>query len=195
LNNKIYSANYYRDSVAVIDGATDSLITRIWVGDYPNALIYNPTNNKVYCANRSGDNVTVIDGISDSVIVTVPVGDYPVALTYNPQWNRIYVANYNGSTVSVIRDAFPGITENRGLSTFSKLKIYPNPAKSVLYIHGPWSNEKPTDVKIFDVSGRKAKELKITSPETAISLKGINPGVYFIQFETETKIKKLVVTK
>ncbi|MDH5186735.1 MAG: YVTN family beta-propeller repeat-containing protein, partial [candidate division WOR-3 bacterium] len=77
--------------------------------------------------------MAVIDGATDSLIVTIPTGDYPIAFAHNPQQNRIYVANYYGSTVSVIRDAFPGIAENRGLSALGGLKIYPNPAKSMFH--------------------------------------------------------------
>jgi YVTN family beta-propeller protein len=53
------------------------LETTITVGDFPGALVYNPTNNKVYCANEGSASVTVIDGATNTVITTIGVGNSP----------------------------------------------------------------------------------------------------------------------
>jgi len=96
-----------------------------------------------------------------------------------------------------------------------KPEIYPNPAKSVIRVRGPFSVKEATDIKIFDVSGKLIKEIA-TLPsvfasqsigtryalrndrqlETKISLKGINPGIYFLKFESGAKItKKLIIMR
>ena len=54
-NNKVYCAITQTDSVTVIDGVTNSVITTITVGVLPWALVYNLTSNKVYCTNSGGD--------------------------------------------------------------------------------------------------------------------------------------------
>ncbi len=54
---------------------------------------------------------------------------------------------------------------------------------------------------MFDVSGKLVKE--IDSPlahndqvaEMRVSLKGISPGIYFLQLNNELETKKLVITK
>jgi YVTN family beta-propeller protein len=217
-NNKVYCANEYSYNVTIIDGATNSVITTVTVGSRPCALVYNPTNNKIY-SNRGSYNVTIIDGATNSVITTITVGDQPCAFTYNPQQNRVYVANYFSSSISVIRDEIPGIEEivspNRVAMT--NFEIYPNPAKSVLRVRfqppfdSPFIKGGKGDlIKIFDASGTLIKEIA-TPPsvfasqsistgsalrndnEVKISLKGINPGIYFIQLRKETK--KLLVVK
>ncbi len=99
-NNKIYFASD-SNTVMVLDGTADSILTTIEVGEIPYALLYNPANNKVYCANRSSNNVTVIDGANDVVLDTVPVGDSPVELAYNFVDNKVYSADHGGS-VTVI---------------------------------------------------------------------------------------------
>ena len=104
-DNKIYSANKGRDSVAIIDGEGDSLIATVDAGDTPYALAYNPTYNKIYCANQYSDNVTIIDGEGDWVIATKGVGAYPGALAYNSADNKIYCANGGDDDVSVIHGA------------------------------------------------------------------------------------------
>ena len=89
-------------------------------------------------------------------------------------------------------------TEERIAESQAENKTYiSNPVKSVLNIHCP---ESVKEFKIFDVSGKLVKEIATSASqsrndgmgETKISLKGINPGIYFLRFGTETK-KFLVV--
>jgi Secretion system C-terminal sorting domain len=137
------------------------------------------------------------------VITTITVGDEPGAFTYNPQQNRVYVANYYSSSISVIRDV-TGIEESQTLNASSLTsEIYPNPARSFLAIR--WTSTRfgqtadRQAIKIFDVSGKMIKVAdEVTSPqshkqELRISLKGINPGIYFLQVGKE--IKKFLVIK
>ena len=137
----------------------------------------------------------MIDGVNNTVITTIPVGDYPVAFCWNSIQNRVYVANYYGSSISVIRDV-TGIEESTKLDAISVMpEIYPNPVKGVLCVRGPLSVK---EIKIFDVSGKMVEfEEKFTKSqehkqEVRISLKGINPGIYFLRVGKETK-KFLIV--
>ena len=76
------------------------------------------------------------------------------------------------------------------------LEINPSPATSVIRVRCPLSVK---EIKIFDVSGKLVKEIASASPrndrteEVKISLKGINPGIYFLRPGKETK--KFIVTK
>ncbi len=59
-NNKVYCASAVSDNVAVIDGATNGVVTTIAVGASPQAFTWNPAQNRVYAANRNGNSVSVI---------------------------------------------------------------------------------------------------------------------------------------
>ncbi|MDH5185944.1 MAG: T9SS type A sorting domain-containing protein [candidate division WOR-3 bacterium] len=112
---------------------------------------------------------------------------------------------------------FVGIEEERSMLNAEHLlsEIYPNPAKTVIRIRYPRSDKgsrrlQPA-IKIFDVSGKLIRE--IASPPKAdrndkrieISLKGINPGIYFLQIGTvestlrrgdpTREVKKFLVVK
>jgi hypothetical protein len=110
--------------------------------------------------------------------------------TYNSEriWGKLY---------SLI-----GIQEDRKPLTIDLLsfEIFPNPAKSYLAIRLPSTADRQA-IKIFDVSGKLVKVIdKVTSAqehkqEMKISLKGINPGIYFVQSGWESITKKLVITK
>ena len=172
------------------------VITMVAVGYGSCALVYNPINNKVYCANNISDYVTVIDGATNAVITTIAVGNEPCAFTWNYAQNRTYVANFYSSSISVIRDV-TGIEEDQTHDVaHPMLQIFPNPAKVSFTIN---TVAAVRSVKIYDVLGTLIKTeglVKFTN-EKQISLKGINPGVYFLQINTEDTefIKKLIVTK
>jgi uncharacterized delta-60 repeat protein len=88
----------------------------------------------------------------------------------------------------------PGV-EERSTPYASRLtpEIYPNPAKSVIRISGLWSMDQGQEIKIYDVSGQLIKEEEVSTPEVTVSLKGVNPGIYFLRIGTT--IKKFLVVK
>jgi hypothetical protein len=51
------------------------------------------------------------------------------------------------------------------------------------------------EIEIFDVSGKLIREITLmgTGQEIKIPLKGMNPGIYFLQLGKETK--KFIVAK
>jgi hypothetical protein len=94
-------------------------------------------------------------------------------------------------------------TDNRLPSSADRtpLVIYPNPAKAVIRVRGPFSGKEATAIKIFDGSGKLVKEIAApASPtrndgEEVISLKGIDPGIYFIKIRGNRINLKLVISK
>jgi YVTN family beta-propeller protein len=194
-NDKIYCANKNSNNVTIINGATNQVITTIAVGQGPHSLIYNPINNKIYCAIGISDSVVVIDCATNQLITSIAVDNEPYAFTYNPQQNRIYVGSYEGYTVSVIRDSMLGIEERTKLDAArTMVEVYPNPAKTYFIVRLPQTAGRMT-VKLYDVSGKIIKEVRVTKQEARISIEGIKPGVYFLQLNNEIINKKLIITK
>jgi hypothetical protein len=111
-----------------------------------------------------------------------------------------YASNYTPKRVWVCKYTGPGIGEEHQTQNAERftLEVNPNPAKSVVRVRYASSVKGLKEIKIFDVSGKLIKEIASTSPrndqtgEVKISLKGINPGIYFLQIGTELK-KFLVV--
>ncbi len=116
---------------------------------------------------------------------------------YAGRMPRVWVCKYTGTGIGEER-----LTQNARCLT---LEVNPNPAKSVLRVRIPptlflphsWGEDRRREIKIFDVSGKLIEVLDVTSAqghkqEIRISLKGINPGIYFLKVGKETK-KFLVV--
>ena len=85
LTNRIYVANFNFDTVSVIDGATNIVITNIPVQVNPFRVGINPDTNRIYVSNFTSNTVSVIDGVTNLVIATVPVGITPAEVGVNTE--------------------------------------------------------------------------------------------------------------
>jgi len=202
INDRLYCNNLSNprdwDSTLVLDCVTNEVIDTIPIRL---AVFHNPINNKLY--GYANDKLVVVDGITNEIIARFDsVGICWGIPIWNSIQNRIYFDQ--GSHLAVLRDEIPGMEESRVVHPIpafrQSLAIYPNPAKSYLAIRIPLSANCST-LKIFDVSGKLIREIAILVAEShnkqereiRISLKGINPGIYFIQLGTE--VKKFLVVK
>jgi YVTN family beta-propeller protein len=127
--NTVYCANENSGYVTVIDGATNSIVAWVTVGDQPRALCYNPSDNKVYCANAVSSDVSVVDGATNSVIATLTGGAYPVALGYDPKNDKVYCGNEYSGDVTVI----DGVTN-------SVLEVIGTGGEPSAYVHNTVQN-------------------------------------------------------
>ncbi len=75
---------------------------------------------------------------------------------------------------------FTSIKENKNLIILSSLpfKIYPNPANSYFDISLP---ENVDRLKIYDISGRLVKNIKISNKRNSLPLSDIKTGIYFVR--------------
>jgi YVTN family beta-propeller protein len=122
----------------VIDGAGDSVLGTVTVGEQPCAFCVNTQDSKVYCAN-SGEfpfdydsSVTVIDGGTHQAIATVIVGYNPRALCYNPADNRTYSANWESDNVTVIDGATDSVISTVAAGHGPTALLY-NPLSNKVY--------------------------------------------------------------
>ena len=74
--NRVYVANSMSNSVSVIDGATDFLITTVTVGNAPQVVFTYVPANLIYAYNASDSTLSIIDGKTNAVLRTrsVPFG-------------------------------------------------------------------------------------------------------------------------
>jgi len=96
VGNKVYVPSDDEGTVAVIDGAGDSLLKYLDVGDYPTSLAYSPVGNKLYCTASSDDEVAVFDAGPDTLLRLIGIQEHPVALGYSPVSNKLYCGDGYG---------------------------------------------------------------------------------------------------
>src|SRR5438067_230549 len=78
-----YITNSHRDSVSVIDTATNAVIATVAVGELPFDVAVHPNGSRVYVVNEGSHTVSVIDTATNTVIATVPV-EVPVSVAVHP---------------------------------------------------------------------------------------------------------------
>lgn len=106
VTNMVYVTNF--DNVAVIDGATNNIVTHIPIGNNANgwAIEMNPDTNRAYVVANLANSVVVIDTSENTVITNIPVGNGPEGIAINTRTNMIYVANAressNPNSISII---------------------------------------------------------------------------------------------
>jgi hypothetical protein len=122
-----------------------------------------------------------------------------------------YINSHPANTMRIWGKFYPfvGIEERstlNALSAFGGLKIYPNPAKSVLCVRYPSSVK---DMKIYNITGRLVKSFTTVSDKrTAVneihwdgiddSGKKLPAGVYLLRLETlkgTTETKELIILR
>lgn len=111
-NGYIYVSNSYGNTVSVISGATNSLLTNVVVGGGPGTPAIDSANGNVYVPNSGvfgdGNTVSVISGATNAVIATVMVGDKPEQPVFNPVNGDIYLpssqccVDASNNTLSII---------------------------------------------------------------------------------------------
>ncbi|KFN43213.1 beta-propeller fold lactonase family protein [Arenimonas oryziterrae] len=89
-------------NVAVINTATNAIVTNIVVGTSPRSAAVSPDGTRVYVTNYGSNTVTVINALTNTVVSTVTVGTGPLGLAITPSGSFVYVANRDANSVSVI---------------------------------------------------------------------------------------------
>jgi YVTN family beta-propeller protein len=137
--NWVYVANHGSNSVSVIDGATNSLVTTVSPVPGASGVAYDGTHDLVYVTNETTDQLTILRASDNTITQTVSVGHQPHGVAYNPTSNRIYVANYGDDSVTVLngdtRDLVTIITDTLGQEP-AHLAVNPNTNKIYVTYHG-----------------------------------------------------------
>jgi YVTN family beta-propeller protein len=91
LNRNLYVVNYLGNSVSVIDGRTNSVVTNVSVGSYPQGIAFDSSNGFIYVSNGNSSYVSVIDGNSNKVTDNITVEGEPSSMAYDPSDNCVYL--------------------------------------------------------------------------------------------------------
>jgi YVTN family beta-propeller protein len=91
--NMIYLANETLNTITVIDGGSNQIVTNIPMPSQPFAVAINSITNRIYVTTGSPSNVVVvIDGSSNTVTTTVPATS-PGPIAVNSVTNLVYFSD------------------------------------------------------------------------------------------------------
>lgn len=95
-----YVAESAKNSVSVIDLATNEIVRHISVGAGPSNVALT-SDGRIVSSNSNGDTVSIV---SDSDVLKLPSAGSPWSIAVSPETNRIYVTELDANKVSVIAD-------------------------------------------------------------------------------------------
>lgn len=159
----LYAAENLSNKVAVVDLASQKVVKKIEVGEYPYDCEIARDGKRLYVSNWGSRSLAVIDTASNSVTATIQVGDHPNDIELTKDGKTLYVANANSNTVSVVDTA--ALKEIEAISTAlhpkSPAGSTPNavalsPDEKTLFI----ANADNNNVAIVDVKKRQAAEVE-----------------------------------
>jgi YVTN family beta-propeller protein len=181
VTNRVYVVNEKDDTVSIINGSDNGVITEISVGDKPKAIAVNEVTNRVYVANEHSNDVTVINGSDNSVITEISVGEKPKIIVVNEASNKIYVGNFTEKSITVI----DGVTNN--LSSISvgdkPSSIAVNEVTNRVYV----TNEKDETVSVIDGSDNSIISTIIVGHKPKIAIVNeVTNRVYVVNEQDKT---------
>jgi YVTN family beta-propeller protein len=159
----LYAAENLANKVAVVDLASQKVVKKIEVGEYPYDCEMTRDGKRLYVSNWGSRSLAVIDTASNSVTATIQVGDHPNDIELTKDGKTLYVANANSNTVSVVDTA--KLKEVEAISTAlhpkSPAGSTPNavalsPDEKTLFI----ANADNNNVAVVDVKKRGAAEVE-----------------------------------
>jgi YVTN family beta-propeller protein len=184
VTNLVYVVDALGSDVSVIDGASDTRLSLVTVGNGPTFIALNPVTNKIYTANQIAGTVTVIDGSLNNTASTstITVGMGPNSLAVNPTTNQIYVAaNSNPLPIVEVRGRPRAATQAVSLGTLSVIdgavnttaststvslgggaipvNVAVNPVTNQVYV----SNQGSDTVAVFDGSTNRTATVTVGS--------------------------------
>jgi YVTN family beta-propeller protein len=97
-DNKVYCSTT-DGHLLVINGATDSIIRNLNMGNWVYDICWNSTDSKVYCPDRDNNVVRAVSGSRDSVVATVPVTPGVTTACFNSREDKVYVGGTSGVSI------------------------------------------------------------------------------------------------
>ena len=111
-----------------------------------------------------------------------------VNVTYNSPGTyqvKLVAANYIGSDTKIKLGYITVVPDCATLTstavTKTKMQVYPNPTKSMLYLKSP---QNVLNIEIYDGTGRKVMESKPNQKDTSINVERLSAGMYMMKTRT-----------
>lgn len=166
--------------IAVIDGATASVIATVPTAAYPWGVAFNPLTNRVYVASQGGGGVTVIDAETYTVITTINPFAAASGVLVDVRTNRIYATQESGTNLWIIDGATDTQIGTIGLPVFRPSLMALNPATDRLYI----ANNAFGPIVVFDVATNAIVNTISVAHGGHLAMDPVNQRLYFTEVVT-----------
>ncbi|GAB4278003.1 MAG: hypothetical protein Kow0080_29380 [Candidatus Promineifilaceae bacterium] len=153
----LYAAANGTSSIDVFDTATQTLVTSIPLGAWPNVQVIDlamaPDGQHLYATDRWSGNVIVVQTSDNTVVNTIPTAAaYAFGIELTPDGQYAYVANEYGNTVSVLSTASNSLVATISSPDFNfPTNISISPDGAFAYVTN-WNNDTVSVIQTSDNS-------------------------------------------
>jgi YVTN family beta-propeller protein len=160
----VFVPNRSSADVTVIDTATDTVVTRIPVGNVPHQVAISEVAGKLVASNTADDTISVID-LATMQATTLELDHEPEHMELDPSERLLAVGNIGAGTVSLVAlDPPQEIARVEGL--FAPHNLTFSPDGSRLYV----ANLAADHVSVIDVASAKiVDEIRVAEPSVVAS--------------------------
>src|ERR1700749_3416058 len=126
---KAYVSNANDSFISVVDTATNTVVSNIPMGGFPDGLAVTPDGKFIYVLSRVNGNVLVISTATEQIVASVPVGGDQGPIVISPNGALAYYGDISG-TISVINTATNTLTATISTGPFpvTSMAFTPNSA-------------------------------------------------------------------
>jgi len=155
--------------------------------DRVTSLTFNPNNAKQVYLTTEQQGLWISNDVSLANPVFSQVGSYdfrqPERVFFNPyDASKIWVSSFgHGMKVGSL-----GATPVQNPEVLKALDIYPNPAKTEVFV----TADKPGEAQLYDLNGRLRSTFSIKAGINVLNLRGLEAGNYLMK--SEGKVGKVV---
>jgi len=103
VTNMIYVTDYNDNAVHVISGASDSVVTSVFVGGQPEGMAVDTIANRIYATSYASTYMYVVDGATNGVVQVINLGAAMSQAAAVQGAGRVYTNVYPGSAVKVLK--------------------------------------------------------------------------------------------
>ena|GEM_PF-1176489 len=136
--NMIYVANSYSNTISVIDGRTNTIVSSIPFTN-PFGMAINNNTNIIYLDNPNTKVVSLIDSLNNNLIDTIPVEFQTSGLAVDPHTDVAYVVHPFDNAISVISGKTNQVVDTIPVGSYS-LGIAINQVTNTVYVANANSN-------------------------------------------------------
>jgi len=132
---RAYVSDFVRNSVVVIDTATNAVVAGVPVGVLPSGVATTPDGAFAYVANQGGT-VSVISTATNTVVATVPLGPSPfdVAITPDGAFAYVTASSQTQHTVAVISTATNAVVKTIDVGPGGPRRVAITPDGAFAYV-------------------------------------------------------------
>jgi YVTN family beta-propeller protein len=160
----VFVPNRSSADVAVIDTATDTVLTRIAVGNVPHQVAISDVTGKLVASNTADDTISIVD-LATLETSTLQLDHEPEHMELDPGGRLLAVGNLGAGTVSLVTLDPPEETA-RISGLFSPHNLTFSPDGSRLYV----ANLGADHISVIDVaSAAVVDEIRVAEPSAVAS--------------------------